>query len=254
MSDAIPAIVRSLRPNYPYSIIPGGIYSKDDLRNDVKSDQLVRAHYADFDIDKAHLVVSRTNTLEYVSYRMRDKIFWTVRKLNIPKGEILISDGTHLARARCGNRLSETAISQTSNEEAPMNQLSLPTFTMDLFKSGLVPSITPIDAEKRWLWEASLDQPISELFPIMLTTQLPNLTTPLLLSAPDSWGSTSTQPFGSVITSGIPVQKNQPSAIMIPPITPMGSATEVPEPKLLAMFALILLGGLYELRRCLHTR
>ena len=243
MSDAIPAIVRSLRPNYPYSIIPGGIYSKDDLRNDVKSDQLVRAHYADFDIDKAHLVVSRTNTLEYVSYRMRDKIFWTVRKLNIPKGEILISDGTHLARARCGNRLSETAISQTSNEEAPMNQLSLPTFTMDLFKSGLVPSITPIDAE-----------PASRLFPMMLTTQLPNLTTQSLRSTPDSWGATSTQPFGSVITSEIPVEKDKPSAIIVSPTVPISGTAEVSEPGSLAMFALILIGGLYELRRCLYTR
>ena len=42
------AIVRSLRPNFPYSVIAGGAYSPGELRFADNKDAVVRAHYADF--------------------------------------------------------------------------------------------------------------------------------------------------------------------------------------------------------------
>ncbi len=44
--------------------------------------------------------------LVYVSYRIGNKVFWTKHKLALRKGEAMLSDGTNMARTRCGNRIS----------------------------------------------------------------------------------------------------------------------------------------------------
>src|ERR1700761_6793842 len=53
----IAAAARALRPNYPYSVIPGGAYSPAELRYVRERDPLVRDHYSDFDANSARLVV-----------------------------------------------------------------------------------------------------------------------------------------------------------------------------------------------------
>src|ERR1035438_8463119 len=112
-SARVPVMMRALRPNYPYSVVPGGIYSGKELRNSVENDQAVQRHYVGFDVDRARLVVAQVDSFEYASYRVRGQIFWTGRKLRIPKGEVLIGDGVHLARTRCGNRLSAVPVPHT---------------------------------------------------------------------------------------------------------------------------------------------
>src|SRR5579864_4542947 len=66
----VPAIVRSLRPNYPYSVIPGGIYSADELRRRIERDSLVRGHYSGFNTQAARLILATSDSFEYASYRM----------------------------------------------------------------------------------------------------------------------------------------------------------------------------------------
>jgi hypothetical protein len=92
------SLVRALRPNYPYSVIPGGAYSQGELQYAHGKDTLVRSHYSDFDVKNAKLVNLTEDRFQYVSYRLKDQIYWTKRKLRIPKGELLLTDGVHYAR------------------------------------------------------------------------------------------------------------------------------------------------------------
>jgi len=108
------------RPIYPYSVIPGGVKSGAELKTVMLRDPVAADHYADFNVAKARLVRLDQDQLAYVSYRMGDRIFWTSRKVKLPKGETVISDGEHEARTRCGNRISETPAQPVSpNEPTP---------------------------------------------------------------------------------------------------------------------------------------
>jgi hypothetical protein len=148
------ALVRSLRPNYPYSVIPGGAYSQGELQYAHGNDSLVREHYSNFDIKHARLVNLTEDRLQYVSYRLKDQIYWTKRKLRIPKGELLLTDGVSYARTRCGNRLSDTPHeAATSPQEPDPKVLSLPAVTPEMLPKmalatppslGEIPSIVPL--------------------------------------------------------------------------------------------------------------
>jgi uncharacterized membrane protein YgcG len=96
------------RKIYPYSVIPGGAYSGDELALARRVDRVVAAHYSDFETGAVAVRALRQDTYLYVSYRKADRVYWTANKRRIPKGETVLSDGKHLARTRCGNRLSET--------------------------------------------------------------------------------------------------------------------------------------------------
>ncbi len=130
LADAAPDLAagRKLdgRPLYPYSVIPGGVVSAQELKTAVLHDPVVAAHYADFNLEQAHVVRLDADRAMYVSYRLNDRVYWTARALTIRKGELLISDGAHTARTRCGNRLSETPVSPVSPEQPPANVLVTP--------------------------------------------------------------------------------------------------------------------------------
>lgn len=144
----IDAAMRAFRPNYPYSVIPGGAYSPAELRAGNQKDQLVRNHYSDFDLNAAQLVTLTADRYQYASFRLKDKIYWTRNRLKIPKGEVLLTDGSHYSRTRCGNRLSSVAIAQTTPLQPPDRLLGLPPFTPDqLGKGVLQPAPAPPPAE-----------------------------------------------------------------------------------------------------------
>lgn len=94
-----------VRPIYPYSVIPGGVYSVEELQNAVATDAVVREHYRGFDTRHAYFTQLSEDVVRYVSYRKGDQIYVSRRPLTIPKGEWVVTDGSHVARARCGNRL-----------------------------------------------------------------------------------------------------------------------------------------------------
>ncbi len=95
---------------YPYSVIPGGADSASELRNAIANDSTVRAHYADFVVANARVERLKAPQAFYVSYRVGNSIFWTKSALTIRAGETVLSDGSHLARTRCGNRLSAVPV------------------------------------------------------------------------------------------------------------------------------------------------
>jgi hypothetical protein len=110
MADAKRAI-------YPYSVIAGGVINSTELTKAVAQDPVVAEHYASFNVGQARLVRLNENRAVYVSYRLGNRVFWTKKKLLLPKGEILITDGAHLVRTRCGNRVSEAPAAPVSKEE-----------------------------------------------------------------------------------------------------------------------------------------
>jgi hypothetical protein len=95
------------RAVFPYSVIPGGVRDARELTAAV-TDPVVARHYADFRLADAHTIRLERPTPMYVSYRIRDQVYWTRDRVLIPEGEALISDGQNLARERCGNRLSRS--------------------------------------------------------------------------------------------------------------------------------------------------
>jgi hypothetical protein len=97
------------RPIYPYSVIPGGVLSSEELRNAVFNDPSVAFHYADFKVSRTQVLTLGQDRRVYVSYRIGAEIFWTRKTLSLHKGETVITDGIHEARTRCGNRISAIA-------------------------------------------------------------------------------------------------------------------------------------------------
>ena len=117
---------RALHPSYPYSVIPGGVYSPAELRFAVGSERVVREHYAGFNLSAVRLVTLNQDRLQFVSYRRGDHVFWTSKKLWIRKGEVLLTDGTNYARTRCGNRLCVNLQGHVDPHEPSAALLSLP--------------------------------------------------------------------------------------------------------------------------------
>ena len=114
-------------PNvYAYSVVPGGVKDPSDLRYAVARDYVVRRHFAHFDFSHAHLVRATEAREVYLSYRVRDTVFWTRRRIRLHLGELLLTDGKITARARCGNQISDTAKPEVSDEEPDEDVLDQP--------------------------------------------------------------------------------------------------------------------------------
>ncbi|MFI5118434.1 MAG: PEP-CTERM sorting domain-containing protein [Terriglobales bacterium] len=116
---------------YPYSVVPGGVKDTDDLRYAALRDYVVRRHYAHFDYSHAKLVRATEAREVYLSYRIRDTVFWTRRKIRLRLGELLLTDGKITARARCGNQISDTAKPEVSEEEPDEDVLDQPVAAVD---------------------------------------------------------------------------------------------------------------------------
>lgn len=95
------------RTIYPYSVIPGGVNSAAELRNSVTHDPVVAEHFEGFHVGRARVVRLNEDRTLYVSYRLGNRVYWTKNRFKLLKGETVITDGEHMARTRCGNRLAE---------------------------------------------------------------------------------------------------------------------------------------------------
>ena len=118
--------VARIRGVYPYSVVPGGVRSSQALREAIARDRAVARHYAHFDFTNAHLVQVTEPREVYVSYRIRDTIFWSRKKVRLHRGEMLLTDGTIAARAHCGNQISDTAKPDVSDQEPEQEVMEEP--------------------------------------------------------------------------------------------------------------------------------
>ena len=98
------------RAVFKYSVVPGGVRSQAELEAAAKRDPLVRRHYQGIHFDNVKETHLDHDMQAYVSYRVKDKIYWTQRKLNLHKGELVLTDGKNMVRGRCGNRVSLTKV------------------------------------------------------------------------------------------------------------------------------------------------
>lgn len=203
------------RPLFPYSVIPGGAISATELTRAIEHDPVVAGHYSGFDVAGARVIVLDKESPFYVSYRIGEDVFWSRKTLILHKGETILSDGTHAARTRCGNRLSATPQLPISKQEPALEafekaQEEIPPAAETAINLPLVlrpsPSLMPIQNEF---------VPVGESF--------------VPYSPPIPW-----EPF-------IPLQPLQPNPP--PPPVPPPPAPPVPEPSagellLIGFFAL----------------
>jgi hypothetical protein len=126
-AQSVRPVKASLPSNvYPYSIVPGGLKDVSDLRYAALRDYVVRRHYARFNYSQARLLRVTEAREVYLSYRIRDKVFWTRRRARLHRGELLLTDGKITARTRCGNQISDTAQPDVSDEEPEQDVLDQP--------------------------------------------------------------------------------------------------------------------------------
>jgi hypothetical protein len=111
---------------YPYSVISGGVHSREELAVNITSDPVVAKHYAGFAVQRARIVRSEEAQFAHVSYRIRNNVYWTAKTVKIPKGETLITDGQSSARTRCGNKVSVLPQEPISPEEPPIETFEIP--------------------------------------------------------------------------------------------------------------------------------
>jgi hypothetical protein len=95
------------RPVYNGSVVPGGVYSLDELRHAIDRDPVVADHYRDANLDEMRVVTLTAGRAAYVSYRRGGQVHWTRERVWLNVGETVLTDGTTVIRARCGNCVSE---------------------------------------------------------------------------------------------------------------------------------------------------
>lgn len=117
---------RNRRLVYPYSVVPGGVRSGDELREIAKHDPVVAQHYSGFDYTRARVVEVDRPKLVYVSYRKGGQIHWTRKQATLRVGEKLLTDGHITARTRCGNQVSVLPQADTLPNEPLMAELERP--------------------------------------------------------------------------------------------------------------------------------
>ena len=139
-------LLAPVRDVYPYSVVPGGVKDPGDLRSVAARDYVVRRHFAHFDFSHAQLVRVTQAREVYLSYRIRNTVFWTRKKVRLRPGELLLTDGKITARAHCGNQISDTAKPEVSSEEPDEDILDQPVAQLDLGPAFPIrPLLAPAD-------------------------------------------------------------------------------------------------------------
>ena len=138
------------RPVYPFSIIRGGAYSATELKGALDRDDVAARHYRAFRQALVHTTAANFPAPVYISYRVGDEIYWTSRAVALPHGETLLTDGRNYARARCGNRISETPRTPVSDSEPALETLDRPR----------LPDSPPVAALDKWSEDRLLATPL----------------------------------------------------------------------------------------------
>jgi len=172
--------------------------------------------------------------------------------LRIPKGEVLLTDGTSWARARCGNRLSAKPQKMVSNEEPPTKDLALPPMQLgtsfefaenpplsqySALPPGLVDKFPPVLPPNN----APPPPELPPLVPVIPITTIVPVLPPIF---PPPVQPPSNSPPGNP-PSGPP---SGPPFVVPPPGTPP-PISSVPEPSAVYLFLITFVLSLYGLTR-----
>ncbi len=132
---------RPVRPAYPYSIIPGGVGSAEELRRIAENDPVVAEHFNGFDYAQARLITVSEKKLMYVAFRKGDKVYWTRKKVALHPGETLITDGKIVARTRCGNRVAVAPLGPPAIMDPLESDFNQPLFANDMVTNSPEPQM-----------------------------------------------------------------------------------------------------------------
>jgi hypothetical protein len=130
------------RAVFPYSIVPGGVDSVSELRKAIATDSVVAEHYKGFDLSKARVERLDAPRITHVSYRIGQHVYWTRKALVLPAGERVITDGTTVARTRCGNQLADRP-GVTSPAEPAAAVLDTPAASRPMLSVSALPVAVP---------------------------------------------------------------------------------------------------------------
>jgi len=222
-------LARNRRLVYPYSVVPGGVSSADELREVAAHDATVAEHYAGFDYKVARVVEVDRPRLVYLSYRRGGQIHWTRKQASLHPGEKLITDGRITARTRCGNQVSVLPQANTLPDEPLIAELDRP----DAVASGRE-------------FPPSFDSSLLQVDPVIPIGPGPTASGPLVGPGPP--GVTVPFPIGPPIIGGgacVPSKKNN-FCKSVPPPPP-----EVPEP---GTIVLVVSGAAAVFARFHHKR
>ncbi len=143
-----PAVPRSdPRRVYPFSIIRGGAYSREELVKALESDPIAESHYSKFQRSQLRTVRSPFVKPVYVSYRKDNAIYWTSHPVALHEGETLLTDGKFYARARCGNRISLVPMLPAAQAEPLSETLDLPEIPLPDIPESLLAAALEMDAQ-----------------------------------------------------------------------------------------------------------
>src|SRR5579863_747981 len=91
-SGVQPAVLRDeTRRVYPFSIIRGGAYSKEELIRALEADPVAESHYQEFQLSDLHTVRSPFVKPVYLSYRKNNVVYWTSHAVALHDGETLLT-------------------------------------------------------------------------------------------------------------------------------------------------------------------
>ena len=107
---------------YAFSVVPGGVTSKEELARVIGADRVVARHYADINVPAVRAVKGKARSA-YVSYRRGDQIFWTRHRVELKEDELVLSDGEQEIRGRCGNRISDVSRMPVADVDPPHDLL-----------------------------------------------------------------------------------------------------------------------------------
>ncbi len=207
------------RKVYPYSIVSGGLGSQNELHAAVQQDAVVRGHYAELRLANFRPHVLPADHQGYVSYRIRDRVFWSRRLMTIKKGETVLTDGKVMLRGRCGNRISSVPMEPTAPPtlEPPEDLLDTPQESRRLNWIPPVPTPSPLPTELVFPPE---ETQIATLLPTPIPGPPGFFLPPTLPFSPGGfWTGGTPQPVPPV-TPEIPVPPVTPPTV--PPIFPPG--------------------------------
>lgn len=144
------------RPVHPYSVVSGGLSTPQEMATAVKNDTVVREHYAGLVPASFKVEKLQEDRQGYVSYRIRDKVFWTTRMMTLKKGEVVLTDraltdgaltdGATMLRGRCGNRVSSIPMEPVAAKGDEPEEVVFDSFQDERLLAGIppVPEASPI--------------------------------------------------------------------------------------------------------------
>ncbi len=207
------------RPVFPYSIVEGGVFTPLELKLAKQKDPVVEKHYRNVKADALKPLRLTADTSAYVSYRVGNLVFWTADKINLKRGELVLSDGKNWVRGRCGNLISETPMFPT------LTPARLEPKAAVFDKPTTMKAMTPYPGETQDAVAAErLDAP-----PVSLTDSLrekPNVALPVPQPGEQSWASSSSPSPGAIIPlGGAGGGGSSPSSASVSPASPGSSGT-----------------------------